>query len=129
MDEFVFHDNDLAHPDCAVQGRRLRTLSPVQYHYAKAVPASPCAPTPRYLLGDWLGNTLPDGSADVVVAIESTEHLVDLSGCFAQVRRVLRPGGRFVVCAWLARETPKAWEVRHLLEPICREGPWPSSRA
>ena len=34
----------------------------------------------------------------------------------------MRPGGRFVVCAWLACETPKAWEVRHLLEPICREG-------
>lgn len=98
------------------------TLSPAQYRYAQAVPASPGAPTPRYLLEDWLSNTLPDGSADVVVAIESTEHMVDLAGCFAQIRRVLRPGGRFVVCAWLARETPKAWEVRHLLEPICREG-------
>lgn len=98
------------------------TLSPVQYRYARTVPASPGAPTPRYLLGDWLSNTLPDESADVVVAIESTEHMADLAGCFVQIRRVLRPGGRFVVCAWLACETPKAWEVRLLLEPICREG-------
>lgn len=98
------------------------TLSPVQYRYAQTVPALPSAPKPRYLLEDWLSNTLPDRSADVVVAIESTEHMVDLAGCFAQIRRVLRPGGRFVVCAWLACEAPKPWEVRLLLEPICREG-------
>lgn len=98
------------------------TLSPVQHRYAQSVPTLPGAPPPRYRLGDWLSNTLPDGSADVVIAIESTEHMADLAGCFAQVCRVLRPGGRFVVCAWLARETPRAWEVRHLLEPICREG-------
>ena len=35
---------------------------------------------------------------------------------------MLRPGGRFVVTAWLSREQPKGAEVRFLLEPICREG-------
>jgi tocopherol O-methyltransferase len=35
---------------------------------------------------------------------------------------VLRPGGRFVICAWLACEAPKVWEVRLLLDPISREG-------
>jgi tocopherol O-methyltransferase len=38
---------------------------------------------------------------------------------------VLRPGGRLVVCAWLASEHVSAWQVRHLLEPICREGRLP----
>jgi tocopherol O-methyltransferase len=38
----------------------------------------------------------------------------------------LKPGGRFVVCSWLAGESPKPWEVRHLLEPICTEGRLPS---
>jgi tocopherol O-methyltransferase len=37
----------------------------------------------------------------------------------------LRPGGLLAVCAWLARRDPAAWEVRHLLEPICREGRLP----
>ena len=45
---------------------------------------------------------------------------------FTEAMRVLRPGGRLVVCAWLARTDPDAFEVRHLLEPICREGRLPS---
>jgi tocopherol O-methyltransferase len=96
------------------------TLSPAQYRYALSCPSAP--PTPRYLLQDWLENDLPDASFDAVTALESTEHMPDLARCFAQAQRVLRPGGRFVVCAWLAAEAPKAWEERWLLEPICREG-------
>ena len=40
--------------------------------------------------------------------------------------RVLKPGGRLGVYAWLSRTAPRPWEVRHLLEPICREGRLPS---
>jgi len=98
------------------------TLSRAQYAYAQAQPLVPGVPTPRYLLCDWLSNPLPDGSFDAVVAIESTEHMLELQRCFAEAHRVLRPGGRLVVCAWLAREDPRPWEVRALLEPICREG-------
>jgi tocopherol O-methyltransferase len=98
------------------------TLSTAQYAYAQEQPRSPPDPTPTYLLQDWLVNTLPADSADAVLALESTEHMSDLAGCFAQLRRTLRPGGRFVICAWLARERPRTWEVRYLLEPICREG-------
>jgi tocopherol O-methyltransferase len=71
---------------------------------------------------DWLGNGLEDACFDAAYAIESSEHMPDLARFFAQAERVLKPGGRFVVCAWLARDHPAAWEVRHLLEPICREG-------
>ena len=39
---------------------------------------------------------------------------------------MLRPGGRLVVCAWLAAPAPSRWQVRHLLEPICSEGRLPS---
>lgn len=98
------------------------TLSPTQYAYAQGQPRSSSKSTPTYLLQNWLTNTLPADSADAVIALESTEHMTDLSGCFAQIKRTLRPGGRFVICAWLAREEPRRWEVRHLLEPICREG-------
>ena len=41
---------------------------------------------------------------------------------FDEMARVLRPGGRLVLCVWASGEAPAAWEVRHLLEPICREG-------
>jgi tocopherol O-methyltransferase len=42
--------------------------------------------------------------------------------CFAEAFRTLRPGGRLVVCAWLANRSPRPWHVRHLLKPICQEG-------
>jgi tocopherol O-methyltransferase len=52
--------------------------------------------------------------------------MVDKPRFFAEARRILRPGGRLVVCAWLEGEGARPWEVRHLLVPICREGRLPS---
>jgi tocopherol O-methyltransferase len=75
---------------------------------------------------DWLGNDFPDAAFAAAYAIESSEHMVDKQRFFDEARRTLCPGGRLVVCAWLARDAPSAWEVRHLLEPICREGRLPS---
>ncbi len=75
---------------------------------------------------DWLENGVDAGAADGAYAIESSEHMTDKPAFFRQARRVLAPGRKLVVCAWLAREQPTAWEVRHLLEPICREGRLPS---
>ena len=79
-----------------------------------------------FRLRDWLDNGLADASFDRAYAIESSEHMVDKPLFFAEAWRVLKPGGRFVVCAWLSREQPSRLEVRHLLEPICREGRLPS---
>ncbi len=99
------------------------SVSPVQLNHARGV--DPSAENPEYVLGDWLANDLPDASFDAAIAIESSEHMADKAGFFAQARRVLKPGGRLVVCAWLATPRPRKWEVRHLLEPICREGRLP----
>jgi tocopherol O-methyltransferase len=52
--------------------------------------------------------------------------MADKPRFFAEAARTLKPGGRLVICAWLAAPDPKAWEVDHLLEPICREGSLPS---
>ena len=86
---------------------------------------------PRYrnvqlLCGDWLANDLPAASFDAAFAIESSEHMRDKPLFFAEARRVLRPRGRFVICAWLASEQPTRWQCEHLLEPICDEGRLPS---
>jgi tocopherol O-methyltransferase len=75
---------------------------------------------------DGLANGLPAGAFDAVVSVESSEHMQDKPAFFAEVSRLLRPGGRFVVVAWLAREQPGAAETKYLLEPICAEGRLPS---
>lgn len=58
------------------------------------------------------GERLPfsDGSFDLVVLADVIEHVPDVSGCLAEVRRVLRPGGR-VVCVTPIRATLAAWRT------------------
>ena len=75
---------------------------------------------------DWLDNGLETASFDRAYAIESSEHMVDKVRFFSEARRILRPGGRLVVCAWLEGAAVPPWQVRHLLLPICREGRLPS---
>jgi tocopherol O-methyltransferase len=100
------------------------TLSEAQARVARL--RSPAAGAVSFAVRDWLDNRLLDAGFDGAYAIESSEHMVDKSAFFAEAWRVLRPGRRLVVCAWLAGEHPSAWQVRHLLEPICREGRLPS---
>ena len=59
--------------------------------------------SPRFtcLVRDWLDNGLETGSFDRAYAIESSEHMTDKPRFFTEARRILRPGGRLVVCAWL----------------------------
>lgn len=94
------------------------TVSSKQYEDA----ISDSGSNPSFMLGDWLENQLPGESFDAVIAIESTEHLPDVARGIREMARVLVPGGRLGICAWMAGPAPKKWERRHLLEPICREG-------
>ncbi|WP_434993096.1 class I SAM-dependent methyltransferase [Arthrobacter sp. Ld5] len=98
------------------------TLSAGQADYA----AAHADPHVDVRLRNWLVNGLAEGSADAAWSIESSEHMVDKPGFFAEAHRVLSPGGRLVVCVWLADANAGGWQVRHLLEPICREGRLPS---
>ena len=100
------------------------TVSAAQNQFA--LTKDPGARNPRYVLCDWLKNDLPPESFDVVIAIESSEHMNDKPAFFAEAFRVLRPGGRCVVNAWLAKEGASGLEDRFILEPVCREGRMPS---
>ncbi len=100
------------------------TVSPAQVRYAESVTKPPG--NPRYLVEDWMKNQRADASFDALFAIESTEHMTDKVRVFTEAARVLKPGGRLVVCAWLAGENLKTWEHRHLIEPVCREGRLPA---
>lgn len=99
------------------------TLSGAQFRYARDV-SRPGEGT-EFHRGDWLENDFADASFDVVIAIESLSHMTDKEGFFREAARTLRPGGRLVVCAWLAQEGAGTLSRRFLLEPICREGELP----
>ena len=94
------------------------TISPAQFHYAETHPAEGVT----IILGDWLNNPLEPNQFDAAIAIESTEHMDDLPGFFRQAHRVLRPGGRLVVCSWLAHPRASLSQRKLLLEPACTEG-------
>jgi len=96
------------------------TLSEAQAAIGRTRPGITC------LVRDWLDNRLPGKAFDFAYAIESSEHMVDKPRFFAEAARVLKRGGRFVVCAWLEGPEVTPWQARHLLEPICREGRLPS---
>jgi len=100
------------------------TVSKRQYQHAKSAAAG-CAEI-EFLLCDALKNDLSSGSFDVVIAIESSEHMADKANFFRETHRLLKRGGRCVVTAWLTRERPRSWESKRLLEPICAEGRLPS---
>ena len=101
------------------------TISPAQHAFAVTHSKIPGEPV-DFVLGDWLACEFPPSSFDAAVACESTEHMADKGAFFRQGAAALKPGGRLVVCSWLARENASALGKRLLLEPICREGRMPS---
>jgi tocopherol O-methyltransferase len=98
------------------------TISPTQHAYADKIESTR---NPEYLLADWLTADLPPETFDAAIAIESSEHMPDKSAFFLRAVRVLKPGGRLVVCSWLAADNPAIWQKSWLLTPICTEGRLP----
>jgi len=97
------------------------TISESQFRVAAARSASGVSIS----LCDWLQNSFPDAHFDRAYAIESSEHIADKQRFFSEAFRVLKPDGRLVVCAWLAKDRASSLEKRLLLEPICRYGRLP----
>jgi cyclopropane fatty-acyl-phospholipid synthase-like methyltransferase len=100
------------------------TVSRRQYEFARSRNANPV--DVDFFLRDALDNQLEAESFDRVISIESSEHMKDKLAFLTEVNRLLRPGGRFVLTAWLTREQPAPWESRYLLQPICVEGRLPN---
>ncbi len=99
------------------------TISSAQARIAQAL--NPASGSFTCTCQDWLHNDLPDRSFDGAYAIESTEHMVDKPAFFREAWRTIRDGGRLTVCAWLADAQASPTSIRHLLQPICREGRLP----
>lgn len=99
------------------------TISTKQYQYALAAAGN--SSQVNFFLADALQSKLPAELFDAVIAVESTEHIAVKPRLIREAYRILRPGGRCVVTAWLASDRPANWQRRHLLEPICVEGRLP----
>lgn len=100
------------------------TVSPAQYEFAKSR-SSGRDGEPEYVLADWLTYEVPTEIFDAAIACESSEHMQDKAGFFDRAARALKPGGRLVVCSWLAADRASKRQQFWLLEPICREGRMP----
>ncbi|MDX2224103.1 MAG: methyltransferase domain-containing protein [Rhodospirillaceae bacterium] len=71
---------------------------PAMLAVGKAKPSSG-API-DWVVGDAMALTYPAASFDVAVACHLLQHLPDPAKALAEVRRVLKPGGRFVTTCW-----------------------------
>lgn len=97
------------------------TLSQAQAGFAQTLDV----PNVDIRVGDFLDSALEPDAFDAAYSVESSEHFADKLALFREMRRILKPDGRVAIAAWLARENPGAFQTRHLLEPICREGRLP----
>src|SRR5262249_11000503 len=58
-------------------------------------------------------------SFEVVWVVECSEHLADKARFLASCARLLRPGGKLALCAWLAADRPTPEQAR-LIAEVCR---------
>jgi tocopherol O-methyltransferase len=75
---------------------------------------------------DALATGMPDASFDAVWALESLMHIADRPAFFAEMMRLLRPGGVLVVGTWAVRDGALAPDERKLVDLILKHQVMPS---
>lgn len=82
----------------------------------------PHFPNIEYLCQDFLKNDLPSESFDAAYSIESSEHMPDFESFLLEIKRLLKPGKRFSIAAWLRNPHTVKILGRHLNDKIVEEG-------
>lgn len=89
--------------------------------FRTAIAGTPLADKVRIQQMDASQMDFDDASFDVVTAIEVVEHIPDLDGAVAEIRRVLRPGGHFLITTpnrWFPLETHGVLIGKRRLSPV-----------
>lgn len=103
--------------NCRVTGV---TISPVQARRAaEQARADGFDDRVSFLVMDANHLDLPAASFDVVWVIECSEHLHDKAAFIAACSRVLHPGGKLALCAWLRAGNGRSEHAR-LVDEVCR---------
>lgn len=75
---------------------------------------------------DAMSNTFPDESFDVVWAVEVLMHIPDRASFFAEMFRLLKPGGRLAIATWSQRDGELSEEDSKLIDLILKHQVMPS---
>ncbi|CAF0831015.1 unnamed protein product [Rotaria sp. Silwood1] len=94
------------------------TISQYQVQRAKTIGVPPNC---QFIQGDFMELPFDDNSFDHVYVIEAVCHAPEKAKCFAEVFRVLKPGGSFVGYDWCLtdkydKENPTHVETKRLIE-------------
>ncbi len=82
--------------------------------FAEAVAQMSADQPVRFVTMDAARMDFPDGSFDMVSIANSLHHMADLEAVLAQMKRVLRPGGYFVICE-MYRDGQTESQLTHVL--------------
>jgi len=91
------------------QVTRANTLTALQ-----GIPPTKC----NFIKGDFMDQPFKDDSFDAAYAIEATCHAPDRVGCYAEVLRVVKPGGLFACYEWATTDNYDEEEHGAILDDI-----------
>jgi SAM-dependent methyltransferase len=124
------HVLDLAcGPGLVAAAAARRDAHPVGADFSAAMLAQARAacPTIRFEEADAEALPFADGSFDAVVANFGVHHFPDPAPALAEIRRVLRPGGRVAFTSWAMPSENRAWQV--LFDAIAAHGDLAAAQA
>ena len=109
---------------CHVEGVTLSAAQAARANEKAA--AAGLADRAQFRQRDALSSGYPDASFDAVWALESLMHIPDRPAFFAEMWRLLRPGGTLAVGTWSVRDGELTTDERHLVDQILKHQVMPS---
>jgi SAM-dependent methyltransferase len=97
-------------------------LTPAMLDQARLAAAARDLKNVTFLEGDVENLPLPDAAFDILTCCRAVHHFLDMGRAFAEIRRVLRPGGRLGIVDFATFDDPEAAALLEELEGIRGHG-------